>query len=772
MTRVRVAITGIGTICAIGRDTAAFTDALRRGDRGFSRIDDPRLRGLRVTHAALVRGFEPDPAAPEEIGGLDRHVHLALCALREALGGAGLSAGLGARGGVVLGTCSGGMLSIERHYEALARGEDPVDARLLFSKRYYTAAKVLAWAAGARGPALTVVTACAAGTGAIAQAADLIRAGYADVVAAGGADAFAPSTLAGFDALKATAEGMCAPFSQPVGLNLGEGAAFLVLERYDRAVGRAAPILAELLGTGLSNDAYHPTAPDPTARGQMAAMQAALADAGITAAQIDYINAHGTGTRANDPAESRAISRLLGERAARVPVSSTKSMIGHCLGGAGALEASATVLAARAGFLPPTAGFAGRREGCDLDCVPDAGRRFAGRIALSNSFGFAGNNACVVLDTAPCADEGFGAAARPAGDVAVVTGCSAITPFGVGTRALAGGASAIADVARFEAPVRPFPAGLVPPVDAREVDRRLDLKGMDPCSRYAALAARAALDAAALKPRPRATSEVGLVLGIATGPGQGEAEHLEAVFRGDFVLQHLGAFPYVVPNEVAGNVARALLLRGHSTVIAAGQGAGLAACASSAIAVALGHVEAIVAAAADELTPRSVADGYKVGQLGPGTRVVPGEGAAAFVLESRKAAAERGAAPLAEVRGAALVTEGSSPCAGDRAAACLRAAEEALSRAGIAPGDVTALVAGSAATGAPEEEIRALAGLFGGRLAAGDLAARIGFAEAALPLIELAVAIELAAPDEIVLAAWASPEGFGSAVVLRRLPNF
>jgi 3-oxoacyl-[acyl-carrier-protein] synthase II len=427
------------------------------------------------------------------------------------------------------------------------------------------------------------------------------------------------------------------------------------------------------------------------------------------------------------------------------------------------------VLAARAGFLPPTAGFSGRREGCDLDYVPDVGRRFEGRIALSNSFGFAGNNACIVVDTAPDAAGENYAIARPEGEVAVVTGFGVITPLGVGTRPLLAGASAVAAIGRFDAPTPSFLAGLVPHIDAREVDRRLDLKGMDLCSRYAALAARAALDAAELKPRPRAASEVGLVVGLATGPGQGEAEHLEAVFRDDFVLQHLGAFPYVVPNEVAGNVARSLLLRGHSTVIAAGQGAGLAACASAAIAVALGHAEAIVAAAADELTARSVADGFKVGQLGPGTGVVPGEGAAAFVLESRSKAIERGAKPLAEVLGVGIVVEGASPCRGDRAAACLRAAEEAASRARIAPGDVSKLVAGSRGTGASDEEIRAIAGLFGGRLVPSDLATRIGFAEAALPLIELAAAIAEAAPGEIILAAWASPEGFGSAVVLKRL---
>lgn len=769
MTRARVAVTGIGTVSAVGRDAGELTEALRVGARGLSRIEDGRLAGLRATHAGLVRGFDPAGALPGDRRGFDRHVQLALVALAEALRAAGLGEeGLGPRGGVAFGTCSGGMLAIERHYEALAAGEDPVDAELLFSKRYYTGAKVLAWAARAGGPVVSVVTACAAGTGAIAQAADLIRAGLADVVAAGGADAFAPSTLAGFDALKATAEGTCAPFSHPVGLNLGEGAAFLVLERLDRAAARGARILAELLGTGLSNDAYHPTAPDPTARGQLAAMQAALRDAGVPAAGIDYINAHGTGTRANDPAEARAIHRLLGDRAASVPVSSTKSMIGHCLGGAGALEAAATLLAARAGFLPPTAGFAGRREGCDLDCVPDAGRPFAGRVALSNSFGFAGNNACAVFDVAP---EGPPGAREGAGEEdrdVVLTGAGLVTALGLGLEPLLGDGSGIAPAERFAAPVRPFPAGLVPRLDPREVDRRLELRGMDLCSRYAALAARAALDAAGLRPRMRGPSEIGLVLGLATGPGQGEAEHLAAVFEGAFALASLGAFPYVVPNEVAGNVARALLLRGHSTAIAAGRGAGLAACASAALAVRLGHAESIVALAADELTGRSATDGFRVGLWGPGTRVVPGEGAAAFVLESAAAAAARGAAPLARVRGVALVSDAGSARSGDRAAAAVRAAGEALARAGVDPSGVAALVAGAPETGAPEEEIAALRRLLGGRAPEPSLAPRVGFAEAALPLAELAVALHAAAPGDAILAVHASPEALASALVLER----
>ncbi|HUT79454.1 MAG TPA: beta-ketoacyl-[acyl-carrier-protein] synthase family protein, partial [Polyangia bacterium] len=585
--RSRVAITGVGVVCSVARDAPEFREALRAGRRGFVRLGDPRLGRLRATHAGLVEGFGPVNGDPAAVRKLDRHVHLALHAMREAALSAGLPSPIGDRGGVVLGTCSGGMLSIERHYEALARGEDPIDADLLFSKRYYTAVKVLAWAAGASGPALTVVTACAAGAGAIAEGTDLIRSGLADVVLAGGSDAFAPSTLVGFDALKATCEGICAPFSTPVGLNLGEGAAFLVLEELERARDRGATVLAELLGSGLSNDAHHPTAPDPTARGQLAAMNAALHDAGIDAGRIDYINAHGTGTRANDPAECRAISRLLGERSGQVPVSSTKSMIGHCLGGAGALEASATVLACRAGFLPPTAGFAGPREGCDLDSVPDFGRPFSGRIALSNSFGFAGNNACLVLDLAPDNGPKGSRLPAPADDPVVVTGLGAVTAAGLGVGTPLDGAGGIAPVERLPVPVEPYPAGLVPDIDPRRVDRRLDLRGFDRCSIYAALAAREAIGAAGIDARPTTLARIGLVLGVASGPGQGEDEHLRATFEGAFELQSLGAFPYVVPNEVAGNVARALMLRGHNTVLATGRGAGLAALASATLAVSL-----------------------------------------------------------------------------------------------------------------------------------------------------------------------------------------
>ena len=222
--RPRVVVTGLGTISSISGDAPGFVDALAEGRRGLVELNDPRLKNLKATHAALIRDIRPNPEDPWEVRCLDRNVHIALRALREALEHAGLAASpLGQRGGIVFGTCSGGMLSIEKHYENLVNGEDLVSSDLLFSKLYYTTARVLAWAAGAGGPTVSVVTACAAGSGAIAQGADLIRAGLADIIIAGGSDSFSPSTLAGFDALKATTDGMCAPFSTPIGLNLGEG---------------------------------------------------------------------------------------------------------------------------------------------------------------------------------------------------------------------------------------------------------------------------------------------------------------------------------------------------------------------------------------------------------------------------------------------------------------------------------------------------------------------------------------------------------------------
>ncbi len=734
----RVVVTGVGSVSSAGASNEALLAAVREGKRCFTPLSDSRLERLAATHAGLIREFEAAPSDPTEVRGLDRVFHLALRAFREAISGAGLDGEqLGERTAAVVGTCSGGMLSIEDHYRDRIAGK-PGSLKRLFSRRYYTIPKVLAWAAGITGPAFTVVTACAAGSGAIAQGADLIRVGLVDRAVVGGADTFAPSTLVGFDALKATCEGMCAPFSTNIGLNLGEGAAFLVLEDEALARERGAPIFAEILGYGLSNDAYHPTAPDPSLKGQTAAIRRALDDAGVVPDEVDYVNAHGTGTRANDPIESKGILRVLGNRAEEIPVSSTKSIVGHCLGAAGAIEAVSVILAAGAGIVPPTAGFDGHREGCNLaDYVGECGREWKGRVALSNSFGFGGNNATVVMDVQPSRSsrhsldisKGEGGQASSVSRDLVITGIGVVSPTG------------LQEITRFDA--NGAVAGLVPSTDPKTVDRRLDLRGMDLCSAYATLASRKALSQAGFKPRPKSMENLGMVLGIATGPSKGEKEHVEEVIRSGFTPGSLGAFPYVVPNSVSGHVARTLFLRGYNTVLSTGLGAGLAATISAAVACQVGHTDAILAVASDELSQVTYEDGVAAGRFGGDSGIAPGEGAVAVMIEDAAAAEKRGATILAAIAGFGSCTDAGRPLEGD-GDVLERAKKTALERASLAPDDIHH------------------------RSASLMLTDKIGLAEAALPLFNLHHLLVCANPGENVLVTSESPEGLAHAAVFTK----
>ncbi len=405
--RRRVVITGLGTLSCAGANLDEARASFAAGACCLSPINDPRIAHLKARYAGLVRNFDAAKSdLPAELRPFDKHILMAFVAAREALSMSGVSPiDLGRRLGLIFSTCSGPMLLIEAHYERIIRGDRRITAEELFAKRYYSGAPILARALGIQGMTTTVATACTAGTAAIALAADLIRCGLLDAALAGGSDAFSTSTLAGFDGLKATTEGKCAPFSKPFGLNLGEAASFVFLETIESARDRGARIRAEIAGSGMSNDAYHCSSPEPTGRGLAAAMQRALEDAGLAPDQISYINAHGTGTEANDKAETRAIRKVFGARAEQVPISSTKSMVGHCLGAAGTLEAVASIACAEAGVFPPTANFIGPREGCTLDYIPEPGRPWAPpRTFLSNNLAFGGHNASLVVSMPAAAD--------------------------------------------------------------------------------------------------------------------------------------------------------------------------------------------------------------------------------------------------------------------------------------------------------------------------------------------------------------------------------
>lgn len=396
----RVVITGLGIVAAIGNDLPTFRRALFSGRRGIGPVtlfdvsDFPCTLAGQVDCPDLTAGF-----SARNLKRTSRCDLLGMVAAREAVADAGLCGqSAGVDRGVVLGAGAGGMLSWEAFRRAQYEGRRGRPSGLLSSPPC-TLTDRLALAYGLSGYRTTVTTACSSSTTAIGVAHDLIRSGELNLALAGGSEALCELTFAGFNALRVMSDEPCRPFDKDrKGLSLGEGAAVLVLEAHDHALRRGARIYAEVLGYAINSDAYHMTAPHPEGRGMITVMKQALANAGVTADRITYVNAHGTATPVNDPLETRAVKSVFSQAPNRAPlVSSTKSLLGHCLGAAGGIEAVSTVLAVHHQMAPPTAGLDTPDPDCDLDYVPGEGRRTVIEHAISNSFAFGGNNACIVF---------------------------------------------------------------------------------------------------------------------------------------------------------------------------------------------------------------------------------------------------------------------------------------------------------------------------------------------------------------------------------------
>ncbi|MBS0575450.1 MAG: beta-ketoacyl-[acyl-carrier-protein] synthase family protein [Proteobacteria bacterium] len=398
----RVAITGMGSINALGHDAASSWAAMREGRAGIGPIANIATDLLQVKIAAEVRGF--DPAAhfePKRLTFLDRVSQFALVAAREAVAQSGLdfrSGGRGERSACIIGTGIGGE---NTHDETAKRfyGDRKANVHPLTIVRLMANAPAcqVTMDLGITGPSFAVVSACASANHAMAQAFDMVRSGRVDFAVTGGSEAcLTVPCVKAWEAVRVTADDTCRPFcKQRRGMVLGEGAGIFVLEEWEHAKARGANILAEFVGAGLSADAADIVL--PSADGAAKALRGALADARMDASEIGYINAHGTGTPANDPTETRAIRTVFGAHADALAVSSTKSMHGHALGAAGAIELIAAIGALREGVLPPTLNFIDADPACDLDYVPNAAREKPLRAALSNSFAFGGLNAVLAL---------------------------------------------------------------------------------------------------------------------------------------------------------------------------------------------------------------------------------------------------------------------------------------------------------------------------------------------------------------------------------------
>jgi nodulation protein E len=397
----RVAVTGLGAICALGHDVAATWAALRAGRAAIGRIESLDVSSLRFRNGAEVRGYDPTQhLEASRLDLLDRFAQFAVIAARDAVSDSGLvwNGALRANTAVVCGSCLGGQSTQDAGFlELYKQGQPRMHPFSIPRTMANAGASHISMGFGFTGPAFAVSTACSSANHAIGLAFWMVRSGQCEVAIAGGSEApFSFGHLKAWEALRVVAPDTCRPFcKERRGLILGEGGAMLVLEPMEAAQARGARIYAELTGFGMSSDAHHVT--QPSAEGAAAAMRAALRDAQFAREEIGYINAHGTGTPGNDSTETRAIRSAFGPVAERLAVSSTKSMHGHALGAAGAIEAVATVLALHHDLLPPTANFTVPDPECDLDVIPNQARAVRVEAALSNSFAFGGLNAVLAF---------------------------------------------------------------------------------------------------------------------------------------------------------------------------------------------------------------------------------------------------------------------------------------------------------------------------------------------------------------------------------------
>jgi 3-oxoacyl-[acyl-carrier-protein] synthase II len=405
----RVVVTGVGMITPVGLDTETTWEGLINGKSGIGPITQYEDKAIPCQIAGEIKGFDPEKyIEPKEIKKMDRFIHLAIAASQMAMDASGLkiTPENAEHVGVMVGAGIGGLPAIERYHKIyMERGYRKLSPFLIPMLIINEASGQVSMRFGAKGPNSCAVTACATGTHSIGDAFKIIQRGDADAMIAGGAEScICPIGVGGFCAMKALStrnnepERASRPFdAERDGFVMGEGSGILILEELGFAQKRGARILAEVIGYGLSGDAYHMTTPAPNGEGAARCLKMAIKDAGIAPTDMGYINAHGTSTKYNDEYETMAIKTVFGDHAYKIPTSSTKSMTGHLLGAAGGVEAVITVLALGRGILPPTINLENPDPECDLDYIPKKARKLQVDVAMSNSFGFGGTNACLIF---------------------------------------------------------------------------------------------------------------------------------------------------------------------------------------------------------------------------------------------------------------------------------------------------------------------------------------------------------------------------------------
>jgi 3-oxoacyl-[acyl-carrier-protein] synthase II len=584
-----VVVTGLGAVCALGSNAQALWESIESGHDGIRPITRFPVDEFQVKTGALVPACSEPSAASNGSEGLCRQ--FAEDASREAIRDACLDTGCARpdRIAFIFGTGLGG-------------GERPI----------HDLAQRLAKNLDLRGPCITVSNACSSSTGALGIGRDLIAMGAVDAAVAGGSDVLSPEVFAGFHALGVLNPDRCAPFSFPFGTTLGEGAGFVVLERGSAARERGARPRAALPGYGLSGDAFHETSPDPTGSGVERALRGALGDAGLSADDVGYVNAHGSGTEANDPSEWRGIQRGLGRRAHELPVSSTKGALGHAQGAAGVLETITTILAMERGLIPPTLHFAKHRPQGPADPVAASHPRpWTCEHALCLNSAFGGSNAALLVSK-PC----WSSSPRTRRPI-FIRGLGVVGPSGAETEASEA-------LARERNGLR----GRVPSFPIERHVPTADPRGLDPMSRFLVAAAALALKDAGLTIRGATRDRVGLFVGATRPSPASGGEFRRSIDVRGLTGVSASAFSRIVLNAPAGFCSKLLSLRGPLSTVTTGAGSGLAAVVLAAELLSTREeVDWMIAGGVDEIAPDgSCADSEgAVCLLLEGERSEPGE---------------------------------------------------------------------------------------------------------------------------------------------------
>lgn len=739
----RIVITSLGAITAHGVGAEELWQRVRGGEVAIAPLRELAIPGL----PTAIGGEILDPPRPKydyltPLGLTDPEpaVDYALIAAEEAMAGAGLGVledgapprpdALPAhRWGVAFGSCNSGIRSAEkavRRAVAAGRAVDVAelglgDDRHLLLVPPQFCAEALSAAFGLKGPVLSVNTACASSAHALAHAVEQIRAGRADAMLVGGSDALTETAYYGFNSVESLSSRPARPYSRDRdGLSLGAGAGMMVLVAAEVAAAAGAPIVAEVLGYGMSADGYHATAPHPQGAGAARAIRSAIDTAGLTPQDVPYINGHGTGTPKNDAAESNAVRAALGEAAQQVVLSSTKSMVGHLLGAAGAVEAIVTILGLRDQMAPPTAGYAERDPACGLDPAPNESRALPMNVAASNNFAFGGANACVVYGR-PGATHPAPVPAEP--DEIVITGIGVLLggasdPDQLWSAWSAGNAKSqrhraswvTADSSRVVETdgvrteqynglrltrVASDPGAGIAPKSRRRMDR---------LGQLAVATGQQALTAAGLT----ADEAVGVVVGTGVGPMSSISGFFEPTVTGGPTKGSPAIFPNTVFNAAAGQVAMVLGAKGPTSTLTSGHAAGAAALGTAYDLLRAGRAQAVLCTGADELSPYAL-DAYRGAGLFTGRHgrdYLLAEGSVTLILERASAARARGVAPLAVVAGYATACDALGIARWDpRGAGIERAMRAALAEAGVEPAELVAVwtaAAGLPAVDGPE----------------------------------------------------------------------